>query len=171
MNMDNLNTELRSRAIDLGLCNDWQNNIWNCNLSNDELINIYKKGIDFCIEHEYPSLDIIKTRFERSFLNERNIYVDDEIKAENRSGTIVINGKSRGELYFDEFTSADIYVRHESEIKINAKGISKIFVNVYDCANIKVIQSEMAKVYLYVHGNTCNIDTKGEILIRHSDIS
>ena len=49
---------LKSEAVSLGLCQEWTSK-WN-NESKESLVEKYVKGIDFCIEHNYPSLAFMK---------------------------------------------------------------------------------------------------------------
>lgn len=62
MIMDKLNTDLRDHAVSYGLCQQWQND-WQDNKNQQELIDMYIRGIDFCIEHDYPTVDYIKNNF------------------------------------------------------------------------------------------------------------
>lgn len=59
MIMNRLNSELRGHAVSYGLCTQWQGD-WQNNKSQQELIGMYIRGIDFCIEHDYPTVEYIK---------------------------------------------------------------------------------------------------------------
>ena len=56
MIMNRLNSELRGHAVSYGLCTQWQGD-WQNNKSQQELIGMYIRGIDFCIEHDYPTVE------------------------------------------------------------------------------------------------------------------
>ena len=58
-----LSEELKSQAIGLGLCEQWTNS-WG-NPSEQELINKFLHGIDFCIKHDYPTNEYIKKNFDK----------------------------------------------------------------------------------------------------------
>jgi hypothetical protein len=79
---------------------------------------------------------------------------------------VVIQGKSYGNLYYDGYNTADVYVRHDSDIVIDCTRMSKIFISVYDNAKVKVVQRDGASVYVYTHGDKCKVETEGEVLIR-----
>ena len=74
---------LRDRARELGLCNQWYKG-WKKEESKQELIDKYIRGIDFCIEHDYPKLDFVRAYFSKKILNSNgvgNVYVRHESKA------------------------------------------------------------------------------------------
>ena len=62
MIMNRLNSELRGHAVSYGLCTQWQGD-WQNNKSQQELIGMYIRGIDFCIEHDYPTVVNVQANF------------------------------------------------------------------------------------------------------------
>jgi len=156
MIMNRLNSELRGHAVSYGLCTQWQGD-WQNNKSQQELIEMYIRGIDFCIEHDYPTVEYIKGNFDRSLLHQNHIFVDEPVTGGN-NGVYVLNGKCSGKLSFGKFTAATLHLRHDSEF----------FVSVYDRAKLHVRQSDVAKVYVYVHGKDCQVQYEGYVLIRES---
>jgi hypothetical protein len=137
--MNELNNELRNTAIDAGLCNVWQND-WSVDKTPEELIEMYKRGIDFCIKHDYPTLDYIKNNFPRKLLNDNLIFVDERIDFGNKelpSGVWVINGSCTGTLIFNRWAAATVYVRHNSNVTIVADGSARVFVRVMDNAEVE----------------------------------
>ena len=44
---------------------------------------------------------------------------------------------------------------------------AKVFVSVYDRAKLHVRQSDVAKVYVYVHGGNCKVETDGNVMVRY----
>ena len=52
--MDKLNKDLRDKAILYGLCEQWTND-WSENRNKQELIEMWLRGIDFAILHNYPT--------------------------------------------------------------------------------------------------------------------
>lgn len=162
--MNKLNSELRECAVGHGLCTQWQGE-WNDDKTQQELIDMYVRGLDFCIEHDYPTTDFIKEHFDSYLLRKNRIYVDEEVEG-GESGVYVINGKCNGEVRFEDFTVATLHVRHDSELNVVAEGLSKVFIKVYNHAKVHVKQSDMAKVYVYLYGDECTIEREGEVMIR-----
>lgn len=161
-----INLEIKKEAERLGCCQQWLSNWGECN--EQELINRFIHGIDFCIAHNYPSNEFIKKNFDEEVLHRNNIYVDCDIQRRNPRQIVVVQGKSTGLIMYDGFNTADIYVRHDSDIVVDCTRMSKIFISVYDNAKVKVIQKDGATVYVYTHGDKCQVEVEGEVMIRKS---
>lgn len=146
--MNNLSETLKKQAVDLGLCRPWTEAWGDCD--QQELIDKYKKGIDFCIDKQYPSNEFIKANFDRALLNENLIFVDEHINLETApSGIYVINGECSGRLWFGQWAAVTIFVRHNSKIRIEADRYAKVFVRLYDNAEVEYDcdASVVVKVY------------------------
>ena len=150
MEISELNKVLRTKAIEAGLCDDWQNNIWNRDLSLDELLTIYIRGIDFSLKQEWFDYDFIKEEFPADILHRHNIYLDEYISiGDASSGTWVFIGNCEGEITFKDFSVGTLYLRHNSRIKVVTKDMAKVFISLYDESEVDVEQLEYstAKVY------------------------
>lgn len=163
--MDAINTEIRSKAIMFGLCQEWQDG-WSYNLTKQELINKYKKGARFVCQHNFPSIDYIEENFDKSLLHENGLFVNEHICLENKNGFIATHGKCTGSIKFNKMIAAAIYLRHDSDITIEVGGVSTIFVEMYDNAKVKIIQSGMGKVYVRKNSENITVDSIGTILLR-----
>ena len=95
-------------------------------------------------------------------------YVDAEFERRNARQVVVVQGKSDGVLLYDGLTTADVYVRHESEVTIDCSRLSKVFISVYDHAKVHVTQRDGASVYVYLHGDGCSMESEGEVMVRRS---
>ena len=107
--MNRLNSELRGHAVSYGLCTQWQGD-WQNNKSQQELIGMYIRGIDFCIEHDYPTVEYIKGNFDRSLLHQKHIFVEEPVTGAN-NGAYVLSGKCSGKFSFSKFTAATLHLR------------------------------------------------------------
>jgi hypothetical protein len=160
----NVGKLLKSQAEGLGACEKGLNGLEK--LNEQELINRYVHFIDFAIEKDFPSNEVIKTYFDKSLLEHNNIYVDAEFERRNARQVVVVQGKSEGVLLYDGYTTADVYVRHGSEVTIDCSRMSKVFVSVYDQAKVHVLQRDGASVYVYLHGDECSVGTEGDVMTR-----
>ena len=160
----NIGNQLKSQAEMLGACEKGLDNIEK--LNDYELINRYIHFIDFAIAKNFPSNKFIKDNFDKALLEHNNIFVDAAIEKRNARQVVVVQGKSSGLLSYDGYTTADLYIRHDSSITIDCSRMSKVFISVYDNAKVKVFQRDGASVYVYVHGNNCKIETDGEVMQR-----
>lgn len=146
--MDELNSELRQGAISLGLCQQWQSQ-WDGSCSQWELIEKYKRGMDFCIKHDYPDKDYIKRNFDKEILNANLIFVDEHLDFGDkrlRSGTYVLLGECTGTLKFDHWATATIFVRHKSNVKVESTRFAAVFVRTYEQAEVTVETDGRGKV-------------------------
>ena len=166
--MNELNKKLRDRAIELGLCEQWEGE-WDKDRTQDELIKMWKKGSDFCFElHDFPNKEFIKAYFDKKVLNDNLVYVDEVVNVENGgNGTWVLNGKCTGNISFCGFAAARMYVRHDCDVSIDVSGMSKLFVSVYNNAKVNVKQSGKARVYVYKKSPSCEVNVVGDVNIRN----
>jgi hypothetical protein len=162
----NIGKQLKSQAESLGACEKGLNGL--DRLNEQELINRYVHFIDFVIENNFPSNEFIKDNFDKSLLEHNNIYVDAEFERRNARQVVVVQGKSDGHLLYDGYTTADVYIRHDSEVVIDCSRLSKVFISVYDHAKIHVTQRDGASVYVYLHGDGCSVESEGEVMVRKS---
>lgn len=148
--MNKLNSDLRDRAVSLGLCAKWQR-MWETDKTPQELIDMWKRGIDFGLEHDYPSTEFIKANFAPTLLHENLIFVDEYINIGNApNGVYIINGECSGTLRFRDWAVATVYVRHTSSVSIIAEDCAKVFVRIYDDADASVC--EVGDAVVKVHG-------------------
>lgn len=146
--MENLSETLKQQAVDLGLCRPWTEAWGDCD--QQELIDKYKKGIDFCIDKQYPSNEFIKANFDRDLLNANLIFVDEYLDFDMMpSGIYILNGECSGSIRFAPWTAATIYVRHKSNVTIIADDFAKVFVRLYDEAEAETEAEESAVVRVY----------------------
>lgn len=147
--MDKLNTELRAEAIRNGLCAQWQAD-WADDKTPQELIEMYKKGIDFGIAYQYPSNEYIKANFDRDLLNYNLVFIDEDINLDNApSGVYVLNGECSGTIRLAPWAVATLYLRHDTNVSIEAGDFARVFVRLYNNADatVNVCESAIVKVY------------------------
>ena len=158
----NVSADLKNKAILLGLCDQWQAE-WKPDTSKDDLVEKYIKGLDFCIEHNYPSNEYMLKHFD-GIMQRHGVYVGDEVELIN-SKQVVLNGECTEKIEYNGFSVGNIYIRHFSDIKIVASGNAKVFVSLYDLANLEIKCSENAKVIVNRFGSG-KIIHAGNVVIR-----
>lgn len=133
MEISELNRILRNKAIKHGLCEEWQQNVWNRDLSYRELLGIFIKGFDFSVKEDWLDYDFIKEVFPADELHASHIYIDEEVDLKaSESGYYVFLGKCRGRLVADGLVALTVYVRHHSSMNVLAADGAKVFVTCYD---------------------------------------
>lgn len=146
----------------LGLCDKWYKD-WGILESKQQLIEKYIKGIDFCISHDYPSIGFIKKNFPNHLLLLNGIFLDENVDSSNVKKAVLL-GNSKGTIRYDGVRSCDVYVRHNSNIRIEAVGGAKVFVETYENCVVDAIADSYSKIFVYHHGGTIN--NIGNVIIK-----
>ena len=137
-----------ARAQKTPLCDEWYGQ-WKDVTDVDTLLDKYVKGLDFCIENDYPSLEFIRANFNKEDLHRHNIYIDEAVDIVADNGTYVFLGNCTGYMQASGFVVASLYIRHNSSIDLIALDFSKIFASIYDKGELKYTQQESAAVKVY----------------------
>lgn len=157
MNVSNM---LKEEAMKFGLCVGWANE-WG-SPTKEQLVDMYIKGLDFCILHNYPSNTFIKQHFgEIAIL--KGVFTDMEVNLLNPP-TAILNGECSGTIILTGFVSRDIHVRHNSKVKIIIRDAAKAFIRVYDNAYTIVENESQSRCFVYKKGGTATIS--GNVLVR-----
>lgn len=147
--MGNLSEILKCEAVERNLCAQWTAE-WADNSDQQTLIDKFKKGIDFCLDRDWPSNDFIKANFDRNLLNANLIFVDEYVDMDMApSGIYILNGECSGRIRLAPWTAATFYLRHNSKMNIVADDFAKVFVRVFDEADVEVDSDESAVVKVY----------------------
>lgn len=131
------------------LCKEWTDE-WQDDTHIDILLDKFIKGHDFCIENDYPPLDFCRKNFDVDDLHRHNIYLDEEVEIEaDRSGYYVFLGNCKGTLTVDGFVAVTVYVRHDSNINVEAFNGCKVFVSYYEQSNGECSHDGWSKIKKY----------------------
>lgn len=133
--MDILQDKIRQQAVDLGLCDQYQEE-WKSPLNIAQLCRLFHRGQDFCIKHNYPSIEDIRQFGEEP--KRYGVYATDGISTDQSSVvvvgdadvTIVVHGVS------------DITARHNSTVRIRLAGDAFCYVSAYDNCRVIVEQKD-----------------------------
>lgn len=153
--MNKLNEEIMSGAKACGICEEWYNMMKEADT--DGLLDMYKRGIDFVIKHSFPGNPYLLSHSTDEIRHKHLIFIDETVPEEGGNGTYVFNGACRGKISFDRYSASTLHIRDKSQAAISAKGLSKVFINVYDHSCVDVIQEDAAKVFVYPHGDSCHV--------------
>ena len=151
LNMNKLNETLRAEAIAMGLCQQWQGD-WVTNKSSADLIEMYKRGIDFCFDREWPSCDWIVTQFDQAELQDKNVFIrtsGGEIVLSN--GVAVVRECCNVVITIPRNAVVTLHCQRNSNLSIKLLKGAKAFIHLHDStAEIEAIDTmTTAKVYQY----------------------
>lgn len=136
--MNQLNETLRSEAIDLGLCQKWQND-WRGNKNPGQLIEMFKRGIDFCLERRWPSCDWIRANFDVVELHHHNLC----IKEKDAQLTV----------------SEGVVVVRESTAKIMVERNAVVTIHCQDCPGVEVVLGKGARAFIHLYNTKCQCNS------------
>lgn len=147
--MENLSETLKQQAISLGLCAKWTSE-WADDSDQQTLIDKYVRGIDFSLAYNWPSNDFIKANFDRDLLHRNLVFVDEDIDLSDApSGVYVLNGECSGTIRIADWSVATLYLRHDSNVRIEAGDFARIFIRLYDNSDATVSAAENAIIKVY----------------------
>ena len=145
----NLSHELAKQAKRNGICEDWYLALKN-EKDIDSLLDMYIKGIDFCLSNDYPSNDFISKNF-KGKMETHGIHLDEVLDIVNERKIIAL-GKTLGTVDINGFEVSEIFLKNNSEITILASGNSFVMVDIFDDAKVIVFASGDAKVCINRYG-------------------
>lgn len=145
----NINRELAKLASDNGICRDWHQRLLETN-NIDELLEMYLKGIDFCLSNDYPSNAYIRRHF-KGKMEHKGIHLDECFVANNER-KIVSLGRCDGIIGISDYNVSEIFAKHKSKLCITAKDNAFVMIDLFDDADIMVNVSGCAKVVVNRYG-------------------
>lgn len=144
-----LNTNLAKMAKKHGICENWYMTLKNEN-DIDKMLEMYVKGIDFCLSNDYPSNDFIHDNF-KGKMEKHGIHLDEVLDIESKP-TIIALGKCKGMITSNLFDVCQIFAKHESELIITAHGNSFVMIDIFDNAKVTIFAYDNAKVCINRYG-------------------
>lgn len=152
---------MKREAVGLGLCRQWTEE-WGNKATKDEMVDKFVRGLDFCIEHDWPTTEVMKKDF-GDVIHKHGVWVDEAMNANNPE-TAILNGGCDGRITVEAYGVSSIYVRHKSKLSLTVRGSAYARVSVYDKATVDITQEGFGKCYVYKYGG--NINTRGKVVIR-----
>jgi len=146
-----LSKELAKQAKRFNICQEWHDELKNLN-DKKAMLEMYLKGIDFCLSNDYPSNEYIRANF-KGEMEKFGVFLDDAIDLVNVDKCVAL-GKTKGRIVINDFGTSEIFVKHSSELTIIAKGDSFVMVDLFDDAVIHVQAHDRAKVCVNRYGNS-----------------
>lgn len=150
MEQEQLSIVLRetARGQKNALCDEWYG-AWEDSASLDDLLEMFVRGQDFCIDNDYPTLDFIREHFDKEELAKRHIYLDYGGEVEGCSGTFIFLGHCDVRIRFERFQVASVYARHESAVGVEAHGGARVFLTLCEKSSGAANFGDGGKVKVY----------------------
>ena len=149
--------QLYKQAVELGLCSEWQND-WSGE-SIESLCIMYKRGIHFCIEKDYPSVEFMVAKF-RGKTEKYGLYISERFSIRAEQDVYIVNGDCTGKIENNGFGVTKVYVRHNSVLNLTASGNSMTYIDMYDNTELDLTILDKAKVTVNKYGGIIHGDTE-----------
>jgi hypothetical protein len=170
-----LSKKLKAEAIGNGLCKQWTDE-WEDNSNKLVLAEKFKRGLDFCIKHDWPSREELDDIVDAEF-NSYGIYNDQNVSIVNNQSMsgettpldevceFVLNGECNANIVVHGTTTI-VWVRHDSEATVLVSGDGTAYVKCLDNASVKIRCGLKGKAYCYRYSENARIDAKGDVHMR-----
>lgn len=146
------------QAKELGICEKGLRR-WDRG-SEDNMIRLWVDNIDFALQHDWPSLDCMEL-FDRRKMANWGVWLDHEFADGNwelpYGGRMVLNGTCTGVLRFRGWQVATVYVRHDSDVRVEAHDHARVQVRVYDNAKLTAKHYGATKISLFPRSDKCTV--------------
>lgn len=141
--------ELAIEAKRKGICDEWHDQLLRAKTV-EELVEMYLKGIDFCLANDYPSNAFLKKHF-RGRTEQFGIYLDEHISAQNKRKVVAL-GRCAGRIEVSGYEVSEIFLKHTSRITVVVADHTFVMIDLFDNAKLTVIASGDAKVCINRYG-------------------
>lgn len=141
--------ELAKQAKKLNICTEWHNAMKVMD-NKKALLEMYIKGLDFCLSNDYPSNEYIRKNF-KGEMEEFGVFLDDSIELTNNKRCIAL-GDTKGRVEANEYSVCEVYVKHDSALTIIAKDNAFVMIDIFDNAVIHIHAQDQAKVCINRYG-------------------
>lgn len=137
--------ELAKRAKARGICTPWHEELLKLGDTDIRaMVEMYLKGIDFCLANNYPGNDFIRAHF-KGRMERYGVFLDDEINVENKPKCVCL-GATCGRVEVTGFNVCEIYAKDEARLDVIAKDNAFVMIDVLGNAVVNVHASDRAKV-------------------------
>lgn len=138
-----LNKILAKEAKKKGICQEWLDQLLLTD-SIDSLLEMYLKGIDFCLSNDYPSNEVIRQNF-MGKMEQHGIFLDTRFSLSNIRKVVAL-GESSGTIEIGACNTSEIFVKHSSQVSITARENAFVVVDVFDQAKVVIHAQDSCRI-------------------------
>lgn len=156
--------ELKLDGESKGLCRLWNQKL-KSGMGIGDLVELYIKGIDFCISMDFPTLEFMKSNL-KGKCEPYGVYIDDaDVSCVNKPD-MVLNGSCEADLRYTGYSVSRLYIRHDSKADIVVEDNAMLTIDAFDGSSIKMdVIGNKTHILVNLYGNAC-IECSGDIRIR-----
>lgn len=155
--------ELAKQAKAKGICKEWHEELRGLT-DKRAMVDMYIRGIDFCLSNDYPSNGYIRAHF-KGVMEEKGVFLDDKISLVNFRYCVAL-GATQGEVKVTEYKVCEVFAKHQVSLHIIAEDNAFVEIDMFDDAVVSVVSSGKAKVHINRYGGTLTFDQQGESTVK-----
>lgn len=146
--MNVLNQQVLQSAIQNNICAEWAEKIKTTDVQG--LLKMYIKGIDFCLDNNFPSNDFLKDNG-GDLLQQYGIFIDEETLQVSRSKIVLLGGCSADARY-NSYDVSEVFIKHHSKATIGVYENAIVTIDAFDDSVLNVVAADNAKVFVNIYG-------------------
>lgn len=139
---DKTTRAIAEEARNAGICSDWLDRILTTRTA-DTLVDMYYRGMDFCLRHQFPSVELFRAHDLVDVARQAGIFVEGEHRLGTpgmerlavRGGATVYIGTGAGAIF--QGTASE-----GARLSVRADEGATLFLDVYDLARLDVLYSD-----------------------------
>lgn len=148
--------KLAAEAKKKGICKAWYDEL-NCYGDNlDKMLEMYLKGIDFCLENDYPDKGIIAKHF-KGKMEASGVYLDDTIDVWDVPKVVAL-GATRGNVHATGYGVTEVFATNDAELDILPKENSFVMVDIWGSATVRVRSYHRATVCVNIYSANAKVE-------------
>lgn len=151
----NVSKTLAREAKKKGICKEWHTKLKSLT-DRKAMVEMYLRGIDFCLANNYPDNDFIKANFS-DIAPQMGVFVDSEISVENCPKCVCL-GATFGKVTINNYNVCEIFAKHNAEINIIASDNAFVMIDVFDNSVVNIHAHDRARVCVNQYGICCRVN-------------
>lgn len=147
--MNTIAKELAKQAKSKGICEDWHKEL-KALTDKRAMVDMYIRGIDFCLSNDYPSNDYIRANF-KGVMEEKGVFLDDEINLVNFRYCVAL-GTTQGDVNISGYKVCEVFAKHQSSLNIIAKDDAFVMIDAFDNSRLSISACGNSNVCVNIYG-------------------
>lgn len=144
-----------------GMCEEFRDELREGEKTTAELCAMYHRGLDFCIEHNYPSMDIVLDYFDQDEIMRYGIYSRSGV-SEGQSNVVAL-GNSCVDVYVPANGVCDLTLQHGSSAVLHLGEQSMCYVSMHGTSSVEVAEKrQSARLCASVFTDKCTVNDRND---------
>ncbi|MCM1168785.1 MAG: hypothetical protein NC324_02500 [Bacteroides sp.] len=162
--MKDLEKELAGMAKRKGICKEWHDRLAVMK-DKDAMVEMYIRGIDFCLSNDYPGNDFIREHF-KGMMEPHGVFLDDSVDVRNIKHCVLL-GRCSGKVTVDGYKVSEVFLKDDAAVTLEVSGNAFVMVDMFDRSRLDVRACGNAKVCVNRYGgNVVNVLTGGDSAVK-----